>query len=536
MRYKSRSSLISQPWFDKIVAETLDMYNRGEDIEKSPFIKSDVAKLHKDCGRKTGEELKECIKERQNKLISLYLSIKDNGYNNKSPLLVSFDNEGRFQLFDGFHRTAVLQYLGLNIDVDLETNWTNMRPSSPLPRGQDFPLVETLLKEYPQGNWLYQPVSDPRLTKFKVHRTDNSQRLDFILGSLVNKTVLEIGCSEGYFSRKLAKRGYQVTAIDKSPGYIAVCRYLATINGLGINYEVAKWQEYLKQDVWFDNILFLSVLHNDMMVDVEDTLKSLSVFQGKTSRVFLEIPNDSPKDWSSEIYDFSKAESIQRIEQEMGMRVRKQWKGYRPMYVLKKEANMQSISPKEWESHNEWERAWWGDCKDTFDEQLKQEIYAEFMKLTQFGSIRHSFNLKKMSILDIGGGPVSLLLRCYDYKRAVIVDPCAYPDWVMERYKIANIEYIKEKAEEVNFEEKFDEVWIYNCLQHVQDPAKVIEMAIKSAKKIRIAEVLEIVVYPGHPQSLTKATLDELFNREGLVEQREGSAHGLFYFGVFRYE
>ena len=31
--------------------------------------------------------------------------------------------------------------------------------------------------------------------------------------------------------------------------------------------------------------------------------------------------------------------------------------------------------------------------------------------------------IKPKSVLDIGGGPVSLLLKCENFKKAIVVDP-----------------------------------------------------------------------------------------------------------------
>lgn len=210
-----------------------------------------------------------------------------------------------------------------------------------------------------------------------------------------------------------------------------------------------------------------------------------------------------------------------------------------------------SIDAKEWDNHNSWEKGWWSNCVNTLDEQQKQQIYANYMKLDQFVKYTSNFehkgeqqtkgtsyyNLNGKSILDIGGGPVSLLLRCGNFARAVIVDPCDYPKWVELRYESAGIEFLKKCAEDVIFDTKFDEVWIYNVLQHVKDPVKVIELAKKSGKKVRVCEPLNVGECLGHPHNLTKEMLDKAFERVGLTENANNHLiKGNIYFGVYTYE
>lgn len=165
------------------------------------------------------------------------------------------------------------------------------------------------------------------------------------------------------------------------------------------------------------------------------------------------------------------------------------------------------------------------------------------MRLSQFAVPGHWFDLGDKSILDIGGGPSSILLRCKNFSKAVVVDPCDFPEWVAARYKAAGIEYVKKKAEKYQPSIRFDEAWLYNCLQHVQNLEKVIRLA-KMAKKVRVFEYLNIGVCDGHPHNLTKELLDGLFERQGLVEKHEGLAEILrsslhsvaeIYFGVFNY-
>ena len=53
-----------------------------------------------------------------------------------------------------------------------------------------------------------------------------------------------------------------------------------------------------------------------------------------------------------------------------------------------------------------------------------------------------------------------------------------------------------------NREQHFDEGWIYNCLQHVDDPNKVMAMLLRSADSVRIFEWIDLPVCEGHPHTL----------------------------------
>jgi SAM-dependent methyltransferase len=123
------------------------------------------------------------------------------------------------------------------------------------------------------------------------------------------------------------------------------------------------------------------------------------------------------------------------------------------------------------------------------------------------------FNVLGKSILDIGCGPWSMLLRCYNAGRLVGVDPLQYPPSVVRRYRNYGIEFLNLPGEQIPPPEQqacfgyFDEVWIYNVLQHVVDPQKVLQNAIASAAKLRIIEWVNIPPHPGHPHMLTAEAL-----------------------------
>lgn len=182
----------------------------------------------------------------------------------------------------------------------------------------------------------------------------------------------------------------------------------------------------------------------------------------------------------------------------------------------------------------DWEKDWWGTCQNSYSEETKQLLYADRMGLVRCpdGKTPYRFDMKGISVLDIGGGPASLLLKCVNVNGKV-VDPLDFPKWVYDRYELAGIAYELVPGEELN-EAGYDEVWIYNVLQHVEDPEKIIENAMKAAKLIRIFEWVGMKPSPGH-KTLSESDLNRWLGGEGKVEQLTGQngCFGKAYYGVF---
>lgn len=158
------------------------------------------------------------------------------------------------------------------------------------------------------------------------------------------------------------------------------------------------------------------------------------------------------------------------------------------------------------------EAEYWGNCVNTLDEDLKHFLYAEAMGIPKISTYELSINGKR--ILDIGGGPSSMLLQVKDHGGSKVIDPIGWPSWTIERYKSHNIEFEQKTGEEIN-ETGWDEVWIYNCLQHTINPKKIIENAKKAAPILRIFEWLDIPAHEGHPHELKKHLLDKWIGQEG---------------------
>jgi 2-polyprenyl-3-methyl-5-hydroxy-6-metoxy-1,4-benzoquinol methylase len=194
------------------------------------------------------------------------------------------------------------------------------------------------------------------------------------------------------------------------------------------------------------------------------------------------------------------------------------------------------------ETAQDFEAAWWGDCCNTFGEEAKQLTYAPRMGLvnTPREGKWPVYDLAGKSVLDIGGGPASMLLKTVNGGQLTVVDPCPYPTWVERRYDEAGIDWVSRKGGE-DFRDipaskifEYDECWIYNVLQHVVDPEKVIETARAHAPLLRIFEWIETPPCDGHPHTLHAADLNAWIGGPGTVGYvDENGAVGMAYWGAF---
>lgn len=188
-------------------------------------------------------------------------------------------------------------------------------------------------------------------------------------------------------------------------------------------------------------------------------------------------------------------------------------------------------------NHYEFERSYWGDCCNTYDEETKQYVYASLMEIP-----RDHYTLRAYvnTIVDIGGGPSSMLLKTVGFGTGYVVDPIEYPIWTRYRYDLKRINYLQMRGEDLNkapYPLKADEVWIYNVLQHTDDPALIIKNAREIAPVIRMFEWIDIPAHDGHPQELTQDFLENALGRTGRVTDLYGTGgcSGRAFYGVFRY-
>ena len=185
----------------------------------------------------------------------------------------------------------------------------------------------------------------------------------------------------------------------------------------------------------------------------------------------------------------------------------------------------------------DWERQWWQSCNfSTFGEEAKQLTYANLMGLVN--EPREGkwpvYDLGGKSVIDLGGGPVSMLLKTVNGGTLTVVDPCPYPEWVGARYEAAGIRWDQENAETWDDGNRYDEAFAYNVLQHTVDPEAVVATARRCASRLRIFEWIETETNVGHPHSLHADDLNRWIGGVGTVGMvNENGAVGLAYWGVF---
>ena len=191
------------------------------------------------------------------------------------------------------------------------------------------------------------------------------------------------------------------------------------------------------------------------------------------------------------------------------------------------------------EEHEKFEREFWGTCVNTFEEDRKHYVYAHFMGVKLSSRADFYFDAPAERILDIGGGPTSMLLKLKGLSKGKVVDPLHYPDWTRTRYAYVNIDVDVKDGEDVDEEPgQWDEVWIYNVLQHTHDPQRIIDNAKRAAPVLRIFEWIDIPPHPGHPHMLTETNLNSWIGGTGCTTflDNVSGCTGRAYYGVFRHE
>lgn len=138
----------------------------------------------------------------------------------------------------------------------------------------------------------------------------------------------------------------------------------------------------------------------------------------------------------------------------------------------------------------------------------------------------HTYMMKEMQInqdlqgkriLDVGGGPNSILLRVINNGASVIVDPTKYTENISGLSSIfnsKNILFVCSTLEDLPIQyANYDEVWCYNTIMHTENSTEFIEslkQRVKPGGIFRIMEPLTSRNDGHHPTTVTNNTFDSL--------------------------
>jgi len=178
---------------------------------------------------------------------------------------------------------------------------------------------------------------------------------------------------------------------------------------------------------------------------------------------------------------------------------------------------MRAISEQRWQIAQKYEADYWA-IEAQNPEKLARDI-ADGHHFTAGVLDIRADTVSGATVLDIAGGPFPLGaapdLQLLQY---VIVDPGDYP-------KREGVQRIKLCAEEYR-DLAYQEVWGYNVLQHVKEPAAVLQTVRMHARKfIRWFDVVDTPIYPVHPPSIKADWLRQELSRDGfrIVRDIDGS-------------
>lgn len=165
------------------------------------------------------------------------------------------------------------------------------------------------------------------------------------------------------------------------------------------------------------------------------------------------------------------------------------------------------------------------------------KYYAQYFDCYRqyFAHLGISFDLRGKSVVEIGGGPYPALPYCLNYEYGYIVDPIEYATYSIfsdSRIKLRTITDLPKLVGPV------DEVWLFNCLQHVEDPNVILKWCVQYGKTIRYFEPINLPTDSMHLHTLTPELFDPYFHNTMQIYKAAPDVKNFHQadciFGVFR--
>ncbi|HET6401743.1 MAG TPA: methyltransferase domain-containing protein [Candidatus Kapabacteria bacterium] len=138
------------------------------------------------------------------------------------------------------------------------------------------------------AQWNERYTADPRFARRFERITSLLDQTHPTLGRMTDHPrALDAGCGTGVFSRYLASRGWQVTAIDASPEMIEAA--IAASPDASIEFANESYESYRSHPNSFDLILSLSVI--EYLEDDEAAIQKFAEWLKPGGLLIVSVPN-----------------------------------------------------------------------------------------------------------------------------------------------------------------------------------------------------------------------------------------------------
>jgi len=160
---------------------------------------------------------------------------------------------------------------------------------------------------------------------------------------------------------------------------------------------------------------------------------------------------------------------------------------------------MSGISLERWHEAQEGERRFHNNHNQSF---VSMRTMYESSYKQYFAYVEIDTDLKGKRILEIGCADIPALYFCSNYIDSAIIEPLPSKtlDWIAGHMDIT---IYREPAETLELDEQYDEIWLFNVLQHVIDPDKIVSNCKEWAHRIRYFEPIDTAINEVHPHSFT---------------------------------
>jgi len=167
-------------------------------------------------------------------------------------------------------------------------------------------------------------------------------------------------------------------------------------------------------------------------------------------------------------------------------------------------------------THTRWQEA-----------QVAEAAVATYTEANAYRATRLTFDYLNMvfdqygkTITEVGCGPYPATSFVTDVQ-PVLVEPL----WFAELEKLVGVIWLREPFEDADMI-RSDECWLFNCLQHVRDPERVVARAKEVAPVVRFFEPVNYPTCVYHPHTFTEDDFVRWFG--GVVRRYTDRLPGFF--------